>query len=223
MRIKPRIVILTAILATFIVVFAYSLIDPTIPKGYHPEEGDFLFQSLPESDLAQAIEGATDSPYSHVGVVIKNSQGQWWVREAIGPVKDTPLIDFITRGRGQVFDAYRLKEASKIDIPKMIHASEAYMGRPYDMQYAMDDDKIYCSELWYKAMQQATGLRLGKTVLLGSLNWQPYRETIEKYNQGPVPMQREMITPKDLAEAPQLELVYNTAFPSLKKALFFLF
>lgn len=216
-------IILTTILVMLVSIFAYSLVAPIIPKGYTPQVGDFLFQSLPESDLALAIEGATHSSYSHVGVVIKNNQGQWHVREAIGPVKDTPLIDFITRGRGQVFDVYRLKKAHKVNISKMIHASEKYMGRPYDMQYAMDDDKIYCSELWYKSMQQATGMKLGKTILLGNLNWQPYRATIEKYNQGPVPLQREMITPKDLAEASQLELVYKTAFPSLKKALFFLF
>lgn len=109
--------------------------------AYQPQEGDFVFQSLPHGDLVDAIEGASNSPYSHVGLVLKK-QGTWHVREAIGEVSDTPLPEWINRGRGHAFDAYRLKAPFQKHIPAFIQASQAFVGRPYDYQYDMDDAKI---------------------------------------------------------------------------------
>ena len=72
----------------------------------------------------------------------------------------------------------------------------------------MDDERIYCSELIYKAYRDASGGEpLGQLVRLGSLKWQAYQDTIERAEGGPVPVDREMITPRDLARAEQLELV----------------
>ncbi len=71
----------------------------------------------------------------------------------------------------------------------------------------MDDAKIYCSELIYKAFKKAGGGALGITRLLGDLNWKPHEQTIRAITGGQVPLSREMITPKDLAEAEQMEAV----------------
>ena len=69
----------------------YFVIPAIMPyMEYTPKEGDVIFQSLPDSDLTRAIEGATNSPYSHTGIVIKKN-GDWYVREAVGPVIDTSL------------------------------------------------------------------------------------------------------------------------------------
>jgi hypothetical protein len=93
-------VVLAALLALSAAAFAGSRQAP-----YEPREGDFVFQSLPASDLVKAIEGASGSPYSHVGLVMRKADG-WYVREAIGPVVDTPLHPWIARGRyGRPFDA----------------------------------------------------------------------------------------------------------------------
>jgi len=40
---------------------------------YAKKEGDLIFQSLPFGELTTVIEGVTDSPYSHVGLVIKKN------------------------------------------------------------------------------------------------------------------------------------------------------
>jgi Permuted papain-like amidase enzyme, YaeF/YiiX, C92 family len=80
-------------------------------------------------------------------------------------------------------------------------------GRPYDIRYELDDEKIYCSELIYKAFRTATGEELGKLQRLGDLDWRPYRETIEAIENGPAPLDRLMITPRSLSEAAQLMLV----------------
>lgn len=74
----------------------------------------------------------------------------------------------------------------------------------------MDDEKIYCSELIYKAWTKVfPGKSLGEMRKLGEMNWQRYQETIRFYEQGPVPLDRKMITPVDLARADQLELLYS--------------
>ena len=44
----------------------------TKPNNYEPQEGDLVFQALPlDLDLVVAIEGVTESHYSHVGVLHK--------------------------------------------------------------------------------------------------------------------------------------------------------
>jgi hypothetical protein len=174
--------------------------------AYQPQEGDLVFQSLPNSELVVMIEGATQSPWSHVGMVVKEGD-DWYVYEAIGPVKKTPLVEYVKRSRGGACAVYRLKEKFQKNIPQMIKASKKYKGRPYDSRYRMDDELIYCSELVYKSYKDATGKGLGKLVSLGELNWKPYEKSIRKLEGGPPPLDRKMITPRDLAKAVELKLV----------------
>lgn len=78
------------------------------------------------------------------------------------------------------------------------------MYRPYDVKYELDDGKIYCSELLYKAYLDATGRELGELVALGDMNWRPYRQTIIKYEGGQPPLERQMITPRHMSESDYL-------------------
>src|SRR5699024_9839797 len=119
----------------------------------------------------------------------------------------TPLNEFYGRGRDGRFAVCRLRADHRAEIPQLIEKTMGYVGRPYDMRYQMDDEAIYCSELIFKAYRPVTGKNLGRTVKLGELKWQPYRTIIEHLEGGPAPLDREMITPRDLAEAEQLEFV----------------
>lgn len=67
--------------------------------------------------------------------------------------------------------------------------------------------KIYCSELPYRAFKEVTGQKLGGLTKLRDMNWKPYEKTITKYEEGPVPFERLMITPRSLSEALQLDHV----------------
>ena len=176
---------------------------------YTPEEGDIIFQSLPRSPLVNAIEGVTESPYSHCGIVSREDD-RWIVYEALDGVEASPLDQFIFRGRSQGFAVYRLKPEYSVHIQPTIEHVQEFLGRPYDIRYRMDDEYIYCSELIFKAYKMATGRSLGKLVRMGDMNWRPFEPTIRHFEQGPVPLEREMITPKHLAQAEQLILV--TAF-----------
>lgn len=187
---------------------------------YHWQEGDLLFQSLLRVPLVDAIEGSTGSPFSHCGILHRRADG-WVVIEAIGPVKETPLENWLFQARDRTFTAYRLHEPLQPKIPAIIASAKEFLGRPYDIRYDLDDQKIYCSELIYKACLQATGEKLGQLVKLGDLNWQPYEMFITTLENGPVPVERVMITPRHLSEASQLTKVYQhergTAFPVMEQ------
>jgi hypothetical protein len=133
--------------------------------------------------------------------------GSWQVLEAIGPVKFTPAPQWIAQGRGSHLSCHRLKAQHQLHIPGMITAAQQMLGKPYDMQYEFDDAKIYCSELIFKAYRSTAKQDLGKRVTLGQLDWRPYEQVIRAITGGLVPLKREMITPKDLAAATQLDLV----------------
>ena len=172
---------------------------------YQPQHGDIVFQSLPHNTVIDAIEGCTNSPYSHCGIVVNRAEG-WFVLEAIGPVQEKPLNRWIVQGRDRRFAVHRLKPEFRKRIPGMIAASERFMGKPYDIQYELDDDKIYCSELIYKGWLAATKESLGVLVKLGDLNWKPHEMVIRQIAHG-LPLDRLMITPRDLAAAKQLDVV----------------
>jgi hypothetical protein len=177
--------------------------------NYAPQDGDVIFQSLPHGPVVWAIEGVTKSPYSHCGIVGQRD-GQWVVYEAIGSVRITPLTEFLWRGRGGGFAVYRLQDEHRRHIPETLRCCEKYLGRPYDIRYRLDDEKIYCSELVYKAFRDATnGQQLGDLVKFGDMDWGPYETLIRQIEGGPVPVDREMITPRDLAKARQLEPVFS--------------
>lgn len=174
---------------------------------YEPKEGDMIFQSLPFAELTEVIEGVTNSPYSHVGVIVEIGKS-WYVREALGEVKDTPLYLWILRGREDSFSVYRLKSEYQKHIKSMIVESEKFLGKPYDFLYELDDGKIYCSELIFKSYKQVTNENLGKLVKLEELNWKPHEDFILSI-ENEIPLDRVMITPKDLSEAKQLYKIYS--------------
>jgi hypothetical protein len=176
-------------------------------RGYQPGVGDLVFQSLPHNPVVDAIEGSTHSPYSHCGIVVQREAG-FYVLEAIGPVKETALDAWLERGRGHQFAVFRFKEPYRSRIPGVIERARQFLGRPYDIHYDFDDARIYCSELIFKAFKAEVGEELGKVRRLGDLEWKPYEGTMIQIENAAPPLDREMITPKDLSEAAQLEKVF---------------
>ena len=73
----------------------------------------------------------------------------------------------------------------------------------------MDDDALCCSELVHKGFYAATKEKLGELVKSGDLDWKPYKRTIEKYKNGPVPLDRAMITPNHLARVNQIVKIFG--------------
>ncbi len=163
-------------------------------------EGDILFQSLPRGQLVDAIEGVTSSEWSHCGLLQKNDGG-WYVAEAIGQVRYTPLYLWVVRGRGSKVASYRLKDVPVGLDQALVGGVRALLGRPYDFRYAPEDDEIYCSELVYKVYDRTLGIRIGAWERLGDLNWKPFEPVIREMENGGLPLDRMMITPVGLTRS----------------------
>jgi hypothetical protein len=175
---------------------------------YDFQNGDIVFQHLP-SFLSSVIADVTDSQYSHCGIVVLKN-GQPYVLEAIGPVEYTPIATWIHRGIHGQFTQVRPKNLSKKQITASIREAEKLLGRPYDIQYELDEEKIYCSELVYKAFLRGSNIEIGKKETLGSLNWKPHVEFIRHIAHGQLPLKRVMVTPESLAQSPEVALVYSS-------------
>lgn len=179
---------------------------------YSPREGDVVFQSLPSGPLVEAIEGITNSPFSHCGVVMRDAEGGWVVHEAIGVVRLTPLYLWAVRGRGARMDVWRLRATptgtTGLDVGKLREALGRHTGKPYDYRYAPDDGEIYCSELVFKAYKDAACLELGVWEKLGDLNWRPFESFIREMEGGALPLDRPMISPVGVTRSALLERVY---------------
>ena len=73
-------------------------------------DGDIIFQTS-RSEQSTAIQKATHSQYSHMGIVFFRN-GSPHVYEAIKTVQYTPLKKWIARGEGGHYVVRRLREAS---------------------------------------------------------------------------------------------------------------
>ena len=173
---------------------------------YTKHEGDIVFQSLPRNDLADAIEGISESPWSHCGVLVREG-GKWMVAEAIGTVHLTPFHRWVQRSRHCRFAAYRVNAMTDADAPRLRHALDEFMGRPYDFHYAPDDSAIYCSELVFKAFERGLGVKVGEWQRLQDLNWRPFETFIRSMEDGALPLEREMVTPVALTRSPLVHRV----------------
>ncbi len=127
-------------------------------------DGDIIFQ-VSVSSQSKAIQLATRSVYSHCGLIYKIGP-DFYVFEAVQPVKLTPLEKWIARGKDEKYVVKRLKNAAGVltdsVVAKMKRAGNSFAGKNYDLTFEWSDDKIYCSELVWKIYQRATGIEIGR-------------------------------------------------------------
>lgn len=128
------------------------------------KNGDLIFQTS-LSPQSKAIQLATKSKYSHCGLIYKDGNN-FYVFEAVQPVKRTPLDKWIARGQDGKYVIKRLKNADQVLTPttltKMRQVGDQFKGKNYDLTFEWSDNKIYCSELIWKIYQRATGIEIGK-------------------------------------------------------------
>jgi hypothetical protein len=175
---------------------------------YSPREGDIVFQALPHCELADAIEGVTHSPFSHCGVVIREGNG-WVVIESISNVHMTPLLRWMQRGRSAGVAVFRLDPKYDHLIPDFKKNLKSYLGLPYNYDYTLSDEQMYCSGLVYKAFLKTTGDHIGTLQKLGELDWKPFESFIKSIQGNSLPLDRVMITPVSLSRAPQLHEIFR--------------
>ncbi len=172
-------------------------------------DGDLIFHRSPSRQSA-AIQEATHALYSHCGL-IRIVDHKTYVWEAVGPVKITPLQEWINRGINQTYAISRLKNAGEILTPAVIarmdKALRRFKGKPYDPYFEWSDDRLYCSELIWKVYKEATGLELGELQHLYEMDLRGIAvKTMlqERYGKN-IPLHQKLISPVMLANSPLLE------------------
>lgn len=140
--------------------------------GYEPQNGDIIFQTS-RSAQSLAIQKATKSPYSHMGIVYVRD-GKALVYEAIEPVKLTPLDDWIRRGEGGRFVVKRLIDADRrltaAALERMLQAGKVFEGKHYDLYFEWSDERVYCSELVWKIFKRALDIEVGELQTISELD-----------------------------------------------------
>lgn len=176
--------------------------------GWGLKEGDVLFQTS-RSAQSQAIQLATHSRWSHVGVLFQE-KGSWMVLEGVQPVRFTPLNDWIHRGMGGHVVVKRLKDRERsmdeARLACMRRVGTRFLGRSYDLTFEWDDRRIYCSELVWKIYKEGADIELGTLQKLKDFNLSHpvvRKKMRERYGSS-IPMDEPVISPQSLFESPLL-------------------
>lgn len=180
-----------------------SAADAPVRRGLRA--GDIVFQTSRSAQSA-AVQAATRSPLSHMGLVLPLGS-ELAVLEAVGPVKYTPVPEWIARGvDGRVVVRRPRAPLSEQDVSRLARAAERYLGRPYDAAFAWSDERLYCSEIVWKVYRDALGVELGAPSRMRDLDLSSpvvAAKLRERYGLA-VPLDEPVISPQAIADAPAL-------------------
>lgn len=174
------------------------------------EDGDIIFQESLSSQ-SQAIQNATNSRYSHCGIIFKRG-GEFFVYEAIQPVTYTKLDKWIKRGKDSHYVVKRLKDNAKLKEcrDKMLAEAKKHMGKNYDLTFEWSDKRIYCSELIWKIYKRGAGLEVGKLEKLKDFDLSDpavKKKIKERYGEN-IPLDEVVISPESIYDS---RLLYTVA------------
>jgi len=175
------------------------------------QSGDIIFQTS-SSGLSGAIQLATRSKYSHCGMVFKQNGG-FYVLEAVGPVKATPLTEWIAHGDGGKYVVKRLKNAATVltadNLAKIKQVGEQLKGKEYDLTFEWNDDRIYCSELVWKMYKRGANIEIGKLEKLKNFDLTSplVKAKLKEHYGDKIPLNETIISPVAVFNSPLLVTV----------------
>jgi len=152
----------------FVVIIIVSIL--TSCYNFIPKEGDLIFQDLDCGSLCEAIEkvekGYQNTNISHMGVIVKYDN-KFYVAEAYGQVKKTPLKEFLYRttdnnGTPKVIVGRIKKQYFKQYANNFKKILDTLYGKPYDEEFEINNGKYYCCELVYEIFKNKKGENLFK-------------------------------------------------------------
>ena len=182
-------------------------------RSYVSRTGDIIFH-VSRSSQSVAIQRATKSRYSHMGVVfVKN--GRPFVYEAVQPVKLTPFAAWTERGAKGHYVVKRLKDADRLLTQPALRKLEAegrkFGGRSYDLYFEWSDERIYCSELVWKMYKRGVGIEIGDLQRLREfdLSDPAVKAKIRERWRGAPPADELVISPRAMFESEKLVTVFS--------------
>ncbi len=194
-------------------IFSLALLGGLIACGYANaagglRDGDIIFHTSRSAQSA-AIQRATHSPWSHMGVIFMRD-GKPYVYEAIATVRYTPLERWTARGDRGGYVVKRLKRPLTAEQgAELRRAAGKYSGKPYDLYFEWSDGRIYCSELVWKMYRDATGLEIGARQKLRDFDLADAAvkaKMRERYGSR-IPLNEPVISPGAMFDSPLLETI----------------
>ena len=176
--------------------------------AYQPRTGDIVFHTSTSAQSA-AIQAATHSVYSHVGVVV-HEKGRPMVLEAVEPVKLTPLQKWLDRGQGGRYVIKRMKQGlAAATLARMEQDARRFLGKPYDLTFEWSDDRIYCSELVWKLFKASAGVELAPLTTLRTfdLTVPVVKAKLKERYANNIPLDEPVVPPSALFDSDLLEIV----------------
>jgi len=165
-------------------------------------DGDIIFHTS-RSAQSIAIQKATHSKYSHMGIVFIRD-GNPYVYEAIKTVQYTSLKKWVARGDGGHYVIKRLRDADRVLTPeavaKLRQVAAKFQGKPYDPTFEWSDSRIYCSELVWKIYDRGLGLPVGRLQKLSDFDLSDpivKSKMKERYGKA-IPMDETVISPGEM-------------------------
>ena len=171
------------------------------------KDGDIIFQSSPSPQSA-AIEEATNSPYSHCGIIFYEN-GVPYVYEAVQPVGKRSLEDWIESGVNEMYVIKRLIDSTLLgpgEMQSLKNFALSQFGKNYDGVFNWSDKEMYCSELVYKSFWNACHIKLANLLPLRDFNIDgPIVRKIMKERFGnEIPYDEPMVSPEQLFNSSRL-------------------
>ena len=175
--------------------------------------GDIIFQTS-ESNQSKAIQIATKSRYSHMGIIYLQDN-EYYVFEAVQPVKLTLLTDWIKRGENEHYVVKRLKNSKEVltseKLSDMKVIGNRFLGKDYDLYFEWSDERIYCSELVWKIYKEALGIEIGELETLQDFdltNDAVTEKLRERYGNN-IPKNELVISPASMFKSEKLQTIYQ--------------
>jgi len=181
-------------------------------QSYMPRNGDLIFQ-VSASSQSRAIQLATGSKYSHMGIVYLDEQ-EPVVLEAVGPVRILPLEQWIAQGVDGHYAVKRLKRAEAVLTPKTLVAmretGRELIGKGYDWAFEWSDDRMYCSELVWKIYKRGAGIAIGprRRMREFDLSHPAVKAKLRERYGDAVPRDEWAVSPGDIFASERLERVF---------------
>jgi len=168
------------------------------------KDGDIIFQSS-KSQQSKAVELATNSVFSHCGIIFIEN-GVPYVYEAVQPVGKRTLIDWIKSGVEEKYKIRRLIDRGILmseSWESMREYAQKQVGKNYDSYFSWTDKEMYCSEYVWKIYNEIAKIPLAKPKELREFNIDAplIRKTMYERYGNDIPYNELMVSPGQLYDS----------------------
>ena len=178
------------------------------------QDGDLIFIAIPNPLYRQVAEG-TGSKASHVGIVLKNRDGDWMVAESTVPFsRYLPLEKFIRRSDKGWYCIRRLRDGFPMrQLEQLRHECDRRMGILYHPGFKFDSRRLFCSKFVYEVFRDTLKIEIGQL--------ETFRALLDRQPETPlwfwrlwyfgrIPWSRRTVTPASQMETNLLRTVYES-------------